>query len=95
MAKHLRAILGSKLLNKPLSAQPLKDLPSPEVQHTYTQSWILFQDYWLSGFLMKSFVPMTFVAGAEGAYSGQREEADSSSEPAGQEWQLCQLLLKL
>uniref|UniRef100_A0A671W2I9 Phosphoinositide phospholipase C n=1 Tax=Sparus aurata TaxID=8175 RepID=A0A671W2I9_SPAAU len=30
MAKHLRTILGSKLLTKPLSAQPLKDLPSPE-----------------------------------------------------------------
>ncbi|XP_044038545.1 1-phosphatidylinositol 4,5-bisphosphate phosphodiesterase delta-3-A isoform X1 [Siniperca chuatsi] len=30
MAKHLRTILGSKLLTKPLSSQPLKDLPSPE-----------------------------------------------------------------
>ncbi|XP_076000183.1 1-phosphatidylinositol 4,5-bisphosphate phosphodiesterase delta-3-A-like [Genypterus blacodes] len=30
MAKHLRTILGSKLLTKPLSDQPLKDLPSPE-----------------------------------------------------------------
>ncbi|KAA8585399.1 hypothetical protein FQN60_004093 [Etheostoma spectabile] len=30
MAKHLRTILGSKLLTKPLSAQPPKDLPSPE-----------------------------------------------------------------
>ncbi|XP_068606497.1 1-phosphatidylinositol 4,5-bisphosphate phosphodiesterase delta-3-A-like [Brachionichthys hirsutus] len=30
MAKHLRSILGSKLLTKPLSAQPLPDLPSPE-----------------------------------------------------------------
>uniref|UniRef100_A0A8C4HFZ0 Phosphoinositide phospholipase C n=1 Tax=Dicentrarchus labrax TaxID=13489 RepID=A0A8C4HFZ0_DICLA len=30
MAKHLRAILGNKLLTKPLSGQPLKDLPSPE-----------------------------------------------------------------
>lgn len=34
MAKHLCTILGSKLLTKPLSSQPLKDLPSPEVQHT-------------------------------------------------------------
>uniref|UniRef100_A0A8C9YPJ3 Phosphoinositide phospholipase C n=1 Tax=Sander lucioperca TaxID=283035 RepID=A0A8C9YPJ3_SANLU len=31
MAKHLRTILGNKLLTKPLSAQPPKDLPSPEV----------------------------------------------------------------
>ncbi|XP_053194033.1 1-phosphatidylinositol 4,5-bisphosphate phosphodiesterase delta-3-A [Scomber japonicus] len=30
MAKHLRTILGSKLLTKPLSGQPQKDLPSPE-----------------------------------------------------------------
>ncbi|XP_071388937.1 1-phosphatidylinositol 4,5-bisphosphate phosphodiesterase delta-3-A isoform X2 [Centroberyx affinis] len=30
MAKHLRTILGSKLLIKPLSDQTLKDLPSPE-----------------------------------------------------------------
>ncbi|KAM7387292.1 hypothetical protein PAMA_009761 [Pampus argenteus] len=30
MAKHLRTILGSKLLTKPLSVQPQKDLPSPE-----------------------------------------------------------------
>ncbi|XP_019949828.1 1-phosphatidylinositol 4,5-bisphosphate phosphodiesterase delta-3-A [Paralichthys olivaceus] len=30
MAKHLRAILGSKLLTKALSENPLKDLPSPE-----------------------------------------------------------------
>ncbi|KAK5855995.1 hypothetical protein PBY51_007623 [Eleginops maclovinus] len=30
MAKHLRKILGSKLLTKPLSADPPKDLPSPE-----------------------------------------------------------------
>uniref|UniRef100_A0A4W6FKX5 Phosphoinositide phospholipase C n=1 Tax=Lates calcarifer TaxID=8187 RepID=A0A4W6FKX5_LATCA len=30
MAKHLRTILGSKLLTKPLSDSPLKDLPSPE-----------------------------------------------------------------
>uniref|UniRef100_A0A8C9YLS5 Phosphoinositide phospholipase C n=1 Tax=Sander lucioperca TaxID=283035 RepID=A0A8C9YLS5_SANLU len=30
MAKHLRTILGNKLLTKPLSAQPPKDLPSPE-----------------------------------------------------------------
>ncbi|KAF7661556.1 hypothetical protein LDENG_00259330 [Lucifuga dentata] len=30
MAKHLRTFLGSKLLTKPLSDQPLKDLPSPE-----------------------------------------------------------------
>ncbi|KAM9784670.1 1-phosphatidylinositol 4,5-bisphosphate phosphodiesterase delta-3-A isoform 2-T3 [Syngnathus typhle] len=30
MAKHLHAILGSKLLNKPLSGHSLKDLPSPE-----------------------------------------------------------------
>ncbi|XP_005468964.1 1-phosphatidylinositol 4,5-bisphosphate phosphodiesterase delta-3-A isoform X2 [Oreochromis niloticus] len=30
MAKHLRNILGKKLLTKPLSDQPLRDLPSPE-----------------------------------------------------------------
>ncbi|KAG7506238.1 1-phosphatidylinositol 4,5-bisphosphate phosphodiesterase delta-3-A-like [Solea senegalensis] len=30
MAKHLRTILGSKLLTKPLSDSPLKELPSPE-----------------------------------------------------------------
>uniref|UniRef100_A0AAQ5XCP0 Phosphoinositide phospholipase C n=1 Tax=Amphiprion ocellaris TaxID=80972 RepID=A0AAQ5XCP0_AMPOC len=30
MAKHLRTILGRKLLTKPLSEQPLKELPSPE-----------------------------------------------------------------
>uniref|UniRef100_A0A8D3CN94 Phosphoinositide phospholipase C n=1 Tax=Scophthalmus maximus TaxID=52904 RepID=A0A8D3CN94_SCOMX len=30
MAKHLRAILGGKLLTKALSKDPLKDLPSPE-----------------------------------------------------------------
>ncbi|XP_030592187.1 1-phosphatidylinositol 4,5-bisphosphate phosphodiesterase delta-3-A [Archocentrus centrarchus] len=30
MAKHLRTILGNKLLTKPLSDQPLKELPSPE-----------------------------------------------------------------
>ncbi|XP_034450454.1 1-phosphatidylinositol 4,5-bisphosphate phosphodiesterase delta-3-A isoform X1 [Hippoglossus hippoglossus] len=30
MAKHLRTILGSKLLTKALSDNPLKDLPSPE-----------------------------------------------------------------
>ncbi|TMS14683.1 1-phosphatidylinositol 4,5-bisphosphate phosphodiesterase delta-3-A [Larimichthys crocea] len=30
MAKHLRTILGNKLLIKPLRGQPLKDLPSPE-----------------------------------------------------------------
>ncbi|XP_071324548.1 1-phosphatidylinositol 4,5-bisphosphate phosphodiesterase delta-3-A isoform X1 [Trachinotus anak] len=30
MARHLRTILGSKLLTKPLSDNPLKDLPSPE-----------------------------------------------------------------
>ncbi|CAJ1076261.1 -phosphatidylinositol 4%2C5-bisphosphate phosphodiesterase delta-3-A [Xyrichtys novacula] len=30
MAKHLRTILGSKLLTKPLSDRLLKDLPSPE-----------------------------------------------------------------
>ncbi|XP_053707505.1 1-phosphatidylinositol 4,5-bisphosphate phosphodiesterase delta-3-A-like isoform X1 [Synchiropus splendidus] len=30
MAQHLRAILGKKLLTKPLSEKPLKDLPSPE-----------------------------------------------------------------
>ncbi|KAM6957704.1 1-phosphatidylinositol 4,5-bisphosphate phosphodiesterase delta-3-A-like [Aplochiton taeniatus] len=30
MAKHLRTILGKKLLAKPLFDQPLKDLPSPE-----------------------------------------------------------------
>ncbi|KAM7371659.1 hypothetical protein PAMP_008876 [Pampus punctatissimus] len=30
MAKHLRTILGSKLLTNPLSVQPQKDLPSPE-----------------------------------------------------------------
>lgn len=93
MAKHLRTILGSKLLTKPLSAQPLKDLPSPEVQHT--QLVPLFKRLCLSGFLMESFVPLTFVAGAEGAYSCKREEADSSPEPAGQEWQLCQLLFEL
>uniref|UniRef100_A0A3Q3XKS3 Phosphoinositide phospholipase C n=1 Tax=Mola mola TaxID=94237 RepID=A0A3Q3XKS3_MOLML len=31
MATHLCTILGSKLLTKPLSSQPLQDLPSPEV----------------------------------------------------------------
>ncbi|XP_061556433.1 1-phosphatidylinositol 4,5-bisphosphate phosphodiesterase delta-3-A isoform X2 [Phycodurus eques] len=30
MTKHLRTILGNKLLNKPLSGHTLKDLPSPE-----------------------------------------------------------------
>uniref|UniRef100_G3P4B1 Phosphoinositide phospholipase C n=1 Tax=Gasterosteus aculeatus aculeatus TaxID=481459 RepID=G3P4B1_GASAC len=30
MAKHLRTLLGSKLLTKPLGAQPPQDLPSPE-----------------------------------------------------------------
>uniref|UniRef100_A0A668UCM6 Phosphoinositide phospholipase C n=1 Tax=Oreochromis aureus TaxID=47969 RepID=A0A668UCM6_OREAU len=30
MAKHLHNILGKKLLTKPLSDQPLRDLPSPE-----------------------------------------------------------------
>uniref|UniRef100_A0A8C5HF03 Phosphoinositide phospholipase C n=1 Tax=Gouania willdenowi TaxID=441366 RepID=A0A8C5HF03_GOUWI len=30
MAKHLRSILGQKLLTRPLSDQPLKALPSPE-----------------------------------------------------------------
>ncbi|XP_036408122.1 1-phosphatidylinositol 4,5-bisphosphate phosphodiesterase delta-3-A-like [Megalops cyprinoides] len=30
MARHLRTILGDKLLTKPLSSQPLKNLPSPE-----------------------------------------------------------------
>uniref|UniRef100_A0A672H4K4 Phosphoinositide phospholipase C n=1 Tax=Salarias fasciatus TaxID=181472 RepID=A0A672H4K4_SALFA len=30
MAKHLRTILGRKLLTKPLSDQPLRELPSPE-----------------------------------------------------------------
>lgn len=30
MDKHLRSILGKKLLPKPLSDQPLRDLPSPE-----------------------------------------------------------------
>lgn len=30
MAKHLRTILGNKLLTRPLSDQPLKELPSPE-----------------------------------------------------------------
>uniref|UniRef100_A0A7N6ADF1 Phosphoinositide phospholipase C n=1 Tax=Anabas testudineus TaxID=64144 RepID=A0A7N6ADF1_ANATE len=30
MAKHLRTILGNKLLSKPLSDKPLKELPSPE-----------------------------------------------------------------
>lgn len=50
MAKHLRTILGSKLLTKPLSSQPLKDLPSPEVQHTQLDP---FKDLWLSAFLMK------------------------------------------
>ncbi|KAK7901929.1 hypothetical protein WMY93_018698 [Mugilogobius chulae] len=30
MAKHLRTILGNSLLTKPLSDQPLKELPSPE-----------------------------------------------------------------
>ncbi|XP_069021381.1 1-phosphatidylinositol 4,5-bisphosphate phosphodiesterase delta-3-A [Embiotoca jacksoni] len=30
MAKHLRTILGRKLLTKPLSERPLKELPSPE-----------------------------------------------------------------
>lgn len=35
MAKHLRTILGNKLLTKPLSDKPLKELPSPEVQNTH------------------------------------------------------------
>uniref|UniRef100_A0A667YQQ8 Phosphoinositide phospholipase C n=1 Tax=Myripristis murdjan TaxID=586833 RepID=A0A667YQQ8_9TELE len=35
MAKHLRTILGSKLLTKPLSDRPLKDLPSPEELRGY------------------------------------------------------------
>uniref|UniRef100_A0A4W5PGF0 Phosphoinositide phospholipase C n=1 Tax=Hucho hucho TaxID=62062 RepID=A0A4W5PGF0_9TELE len=30
MARHLRTILGKRLLTKPLNDQPLKDLPSPE-----------------------------------------------------------------
>ncbi|XP_014047926.1 1-phosphatidylinositol 4,5-bisphosphate phosphodiesterase delta-3-A [Salmo salar] len=30
MARHLRTILGKRLLTKPLKDQPLKDLPSPE-----------------------------------------------------------------
>ncbi|KAJ8364483.1 hypothetical protein SKAU_G00133140 [Synaphobranchus kaupii] len=30
MARHLRTILGEKLLTKPLNGQPLKSLPSPE-----------------------------------------------------------------
>ncbi|XP_061086740.1 1-phosphatidylinositol 4,5-bisphosphate phosphodiesterase delta-3-A-like [Conger conger] len=30
MAKHMRTILGEKLLTQPLNGQPLKDLPSPE-----------------------------------------------------------------
>lgn len=34
MAKNLRTILGGKLLTRPLTSEPLKDLPSPEVQHT-------------------------------------------------------------
>uniref|UniRef100_A0A674ACS5 Phosphoinositide phospholipase C n=1 Tax=Salmo trutta TaxID=8032 RepID=A0A674ACS5_SALTR len=34
MARHLRTILGKRLLTKPLKDQPLKDLPSPEVWHT-------------------------------------------------------------
>lgn len=31
MARHLRTILGSKLLTRPLRSQTLMDLPSPEV----------------------------------------------------------------
>lgn len=31
MARHLRSILGSKLLTQPLRSQALMDLPSPEV----------------------------------------------------------------
>uniref|UniRef100_A0A8K9V3R4 Phosphoinositide phospholipase C n=1 Tax=Oncorhynchus mykiss TaxID=8022 RepID=A0A8K9V3R4_ONCMY len=34
MARHLRTILGKRLLTKPLNDQTLKDLPSPEVRHT-------------------------------------------------------------
>ncbi|CDQ81471.1 unnamed protein product [Oncorhynchus mykiss] len=34
MARHLRTILGKRLLTKPLKDHPLKDLPSPEVRHT-------------------------------------------------------------
>lgn len=34
MAKNLRTILRGKLLTRPLTSEPLKDLPSPEVQHT-------------------------------------------------------------
>lgn len=96
MAKHLCSILGSKLLTRPLSSQPLKDLPSPEVQHTQLDASFFFsKDLRLSAFLMKKCVPMTYVAGAEGAYPDKREEADSSPEPAGKERQLCQLLLEL
>uniref|UniRef100_A0A8C8JYA0 Phosphoinositide phospholipase C n=1 Tax=Oncorhynchus tshawytscha TaxID=74940 RepID=A0A8C8JYA0_ONCTS len=34
MARHLRTILGKRLLTKPLKDHPLKDLPSPEVRYT-------------------------------------------------------------
>lgn len=48
MAKHLRTILGNKLLSKPLSDKPLKELPSPEVQNKPRH-----KELWLSHFLME------------------------------------------
>lgn len=93
MATHLCTILGSKLLTKPLSSQPLQDLPSPEVRRSRLGPFI--QASCPSAFLTESFVAMTFVAGAEGAHPDKREKADSSPGPAGEGRQLCQLLLQL
>lgn len=85
MAKDLRSILGSKLLTRPLGSEPLKDLPSPEVQCSEVPP-------------PKASLPLIFqtlVSGTKGSHPDKREEAHSSPGPAGKEWQLRQFLLEL
>ncbi|KAI3359617.1 hypothetical protein L3Q82_013999 [Scortum barcoo] len=62
MAKHLRTILGSKLLTKPLSDQPLKDLPSPEELRGY----ILVKG--------KKQIPHLSQLGKNGSFSSSSED---------------------
>lgn len=91
MAKNLRTILGAKLLTRPLTSEPLKDLPSPEVQHTAGTPTPPSPKCLLSSLIFQT----TLVPGAEGSHPDKGEEAHSSPGSAGKERQLRQLLLQL